>query len=63
MHVRCAEEADLPELLRLMRELAEFEGYDDRFCLTEAVLLEHGFCEEAPDSSRWSRATLNRVAR
>lgn len=40
--VRRAEVADAAELLRLMRALAEFEGYADRFAVTEAALIERG---------------------
>jgi GNAT superfamily N-acetyltransferase len=40
--VRRAGVADAPELLRLMRALAEFEGYADRFAVTEAALIERG---------------------
>lgn len=39
---RRAVAADAPELLRLMRALAEFEGYADRFAVTEAELLARG---------------------
>ncbi len=31
------------DVLRLMRGLAVFEGYIDKFCVTEADLVEHGF--------------------
>ena len=40
--VRRAGVADAPELLRLMRALAEFERYADRFAVTEAALIERG---------------------
>jgi ribosomal protein S18 acetylase RimI-like enzyme len=40
--VRRAKAADAPELLRLMRALAVFEGYADRFAVTEAELLARG---------------------
>lgn len=40
--VRAFAVADVPELLELMRGLARFEGYLDRFCVTEATLIEHG---------------------
>lgn len=40
--IRRAGEADAPELLRLMRALAEFEGYADRFAVTEATLIDRG---------------------
>src|SRR5689334_24708528 len=40
--VRRAGVADAAELLRLMRALAVFEGYADRFAVTEAALIERG---------------------
>lgn len=40
--VRRAEAADAPQLLCLMRALAVFEGYADRFAVTEAALLARG---------------------
>ncbi len=43
MRVREAIEADIPDLLRLMRELARFEKYADAFAVTEEVLREQGF--------------------
>jgi GNAT superfamily N-acetyltransferase len=47
--VRKAVEADIPNLLPLMRELAEFEKYADDFAVTEAVLREQGFRHSPPD--------------
>lgn len=40
--VRRARISDATELLFLMRELARFEGYIDRFCVTEDDLLQRG---------------------
>jgi GNAT superfamily N-acetyltransferase len=42
-------EADVPNLLPLMRELAEFEKYADDFAVTEEVLREQGFRRSPPD--------------
>jgi GNAT superfamily N-acetyltransferase len=47
--IRKAAEADLPNLLPLMRELAEFEQYAQDFAVTEAVLREQGFRHSPPD--------------
>jgi GNAT superfamily N-acetyltransferase len=41
--VRPGERRDVPEMLVLMRALAVFEGYIERFRVTEADLIEHGF--------------------
>ena len=41
--IRPARSTDVSQLLRLMHGLAEFEGYRDRFAVTEADLLERGF--------------------
>jgi hypothetical protein len=49
MEIRKAVEADVPNLLPLMRELAEFEKYAEDFAVTEAVLREHGFRHSPPD--------------
>jgi hypothetical protein len=49
MNIRKATEADVPQLLPLMRELAEFEGYADAFAITEEVLREQGFRRSPPD--------------
>jgi len=49
MRVREAIEADIPDLLRLMRELARFERYADAFAVTEEVLREQGFRRSPPD--------------
>jgi len=43
MEIRKAVEADIPNLLPLMRQLAEFEKYADDFAVTEHVLREQGF--------------------
>ncbi|HET9396074.1 MAG TPA: hypothetical protein VFO36_08455, partial [Nitrospiraceae bacterium] len=42
--VRYAEPADGARLLILMQQLATFEGYGDRFRVTEADLLQRGLC-------------------
>ena len=49
MLIRKATEADIPQLLRLMRALAEFEKYADAFAVTEEVLREQGFRRSPPD--------------
>ena len=43
MHVRLAERGDVDRLLELMRGLARFEEYIDRFAVTRESVLEHGF--------------------
>lgn len=43
MIVRPAFVHDVPQLLQLMHGLAEFEGYRDRFAVTQADLIERGF--------------------
>jgi GNAT superfamily N-acetyltransferase len=47
--IRKAVEADVPDLLPLMRELARFEKYENAFTVTEEVLLEQGFRRSPPD--------------
>jgi GNAT superfamily N-acetyltransferase len=49
LKIRKAEEADVPKLLPLMRELAVFERYIDAFAITEEVLREQGFRRSPPD--------------
>jgi GNAT superfamily N-acetyltransferase len=49
MEIRKAVEKDIPHLLPLMRELAEFEKYAADFAITEAVLREEGFLRSPPD--------------
>lgn len=49
MVIRKATDADIPQLLPLMRELAEFEKYADAFAVTEEVLREQGFRRSPPD--------------
>jgi len=44
--IRKAIASDVPQLLVLMRKLAAFEGYLDRFAVTESDLLERGFNDE-----------------
>jgi ribosomal protein S18 acetylase RimI-like enzyme len=46
--IRRAIAADAPQLLSLMRGLAQFEGYDDRFAVTVDALLERGFSPQRP---------------
>ena len=47
--IRKAAEADIPKLLPLMRELAEFEKYAEDFTVTEELLREQGFRRSPPD--------------
>jgi GNAT superfamily N-acetyltransferase len=49
MRIRKAVEADVPNLLPLMRELARFERYDNAFAITEETLREQGFRRSPPD--------------
>jgi GNAT superfamily N-acetyltransferase len=49
MEIRKAREADIPQLLVLMRELARFEIYIETFAVTEEVLREQGFRRSPPD--------------
>jgi GNAT superfamily N-acetyltransferase len=49
VRIRRATEADLSDLLSLMRELAHFEKYADNFAVTEEVLREQGFRRSPPD--------------
>ena len=49
MEIRKAIEADIPNLLPLMRELAEFEKYAENFAITEEVLRDQGFRHLPPD--------------
>jgi N-acetylglutamate synthase-like GNAT family acetyltransferase len=56
MVIRKATEADIPQLLRLMRELARFEKYADAFAVTEEVLREQGSVVRRPTSTRLSPA-------
>jgi GNAT superfamily N-acetyltransferase len=46
--IRRAQASDAPRLLSLMRGLARFEGYDDRFAVTEEALIERGFSPQRP---------------
>src|SRR5687768_4636044 len=46
--IRRALASDAPQLLSLMRGLAQFEGYADRFAVTEDALLERGFSPQRP---------------
>jgi GNAT superfamily N-acetyltransferase len=49
LQIRKATEADIPQLLPLMRELAEFEKYAEAFAITEDILREQGFRRTPPD--------------
>jgi GNAT superfamily N-acetyltransferase len=49
LEIRRAVESDIPSLLPLMRELAEFEKYSKDFAITEEVLREQGFHRSPPD--------------
>lgn len=49
MTIRPATEQDIPQLLPLMRALAEFEQYIDVFAVTEEILLQQGFRQNPPD--------------
>src|ERR1700730_12317095 len=49
MKIRKAVEADVPKLLPLMRELAEFERYVEDFVITEEILRQQGFRRSPPD--------------
>ena len=49
LNIRKAVEADIPKLLPLMRELAEFEKYISDFAVTEETLREQGFRRSPPD--------------
>ena len=49
VEIRKAVESDIPSLLPLMRELAEFEKYSKDFAITEEVLREQGFRSSPPD--------------
>ena len=43
LKIRKAIESDVPQLLPLMRELAEFEDYADAFAISEDILRKQGF--------------------
>src|SRR5207237_6460656 len=49
LKIRKAIESDVPQLLPLMRELAEFEDYAGAFATTEDILREQGFRRSQPD--------------
>ena len=49
LEIRKAVESDIPSLLPLMRELAEFEKYSNDFAISEEVLREQGFRRSPPD--------------
>lgn len=46
--IRRAQASDASQLLSLMRGLARFEGYDDRFAVTVHALIERGFSPHRP---------------
>lgn len=46
--IRRAQASDAPQLLSLMRGLARFEGYDDKFAVTVDALIERGFTPSRP---------------
>lgn len=45
LSVRPFDDRDVPKVLALMRGLAVFEGYIDRFAVTEQDLIDHGLCD------------------
>jgi GNAT superfamily N-acetyltransferase len=49
MEIRKAVESDIPNVLPLMRELAEFERYARDFAVTEELLRKQGFGDSPPD--------------
>jgi GNAT superfamily N-acetyltransferase len=49
MEIRKAIEDDVPNLLPLMRQLAEFEKYANDFAVTDELLREQGFHRSPPD--------------
>jgi GNAT superfamily N-acetyltransferase len=46
--IRPAYRKDSSQLLQLMRGLAKFEGYIDKFLVNEEELLERGFSDDCP---------------
>lgn len=60
--IRPFEHRDVPQLLDLMRQLARFEGYIDRFRVTEADLVERGLGEMPQfEALVAARADLNQL--
>jgi ribosomal protein S18 acetylase RimI-like enzyme len=51
--IRRAQVGDVSALLVLMKKLAAFEGYLDRFAVTESDLLERGFFAQKPEFVAW----------
>jgi GNAT superfamily N-acetyltransferase len=52
--IRRAQASDASQLLSLMRGLARFEGYDDRFAVTVEALIERGFAPlRPPEFTAW----------
>lgn len=37
---------DVSDLLQMMRDLADFEGYLDSFCVKDADLIKYGLCDQ-----------------
>lgn len=60
MIIRPARASDVTQLLRLMQELAVFEGYRDRFAVTQSDLLQRGFSADREPQRRYSRAPIFR---
>jgi ribosomal protein S18 acetylase RimI-like enzyme len=59
--IRRAVAADVPQLLVLMRKLAAFEGYLDRFVVQESDLIERGFLSNRPEFMAWVAAGPNEL--
>ena len=59
--IRKAIASDVPQLLVLMRKLAAFEGYVDRFAVTEGDLLERGFLSNKPEFVAWVASAPNEL--
>lgn len=52
--IRRAMASDARQLLSMMRGLARFEGYEDRFAVTVEALLERGFsADRPPEFTAW----------
>lgn len=58
--VRPFERRDIPELLALMKALAEFEGYIDEFAVAASDLVERGLCTD-PQFRAWVAIANKRV--
>jgi hypothetical protein len=55
LKIRKAIETDIPQLLPLMRELAEFEKYADAFAITEDILREQASGDRRQTFIVWLR--------